>query len=63
MRDTLDLIAAVDQVPGVATVTVRSEFGPSSHSRLRDDVLWVAATCPGNWCWIWVYLTGSPSAV
>jgi anti-anti-sigma regulatory factor len=30
----------------VATVTVRGEFGPSSYSRLRDDLLWVAANGP-----------------
>jgi|SRR5215471_16263854 len=46
MRDAYALIAAVDQETGVATVTVRGEFGPSAYSRLQADLLWVAANCP-----------------
>jgi anti-anti-sigma regulatory factor len=46
MQDALALIAAVDQAAGVATVTVRGEFDPSGYSRLRDDLLWVAANGP-----------------
>jgi hypothetical protein len=45
MQDALALIAAVNQVPGVATVKVRSELGHSSSSRLRDDLFWVTANC------------------
>jgi hypothetical protein len=40
------LIATVDQVAGVATVTVRGEFSPSAYSRLRDRLVWVAENCP-----------------
>jgi anti-anti-sigma regulatory factor len=36
----------MDQIPGVATVTVRGEFDPSAYARLRDDLLWVAANGP-----------------
>jgi len=36
----------MDQVPGVATVTVRGESGPSAYARLRDNLLWVAANGP-----------------
>jgi hypothetical protein len=47
MRDNLALVAVVDQVSEVATVTVHgSGFGPSAYSRLRDDLLWVAAMRP-----------------
>src|SRR5215813_8992132 len=47
MRDNLALIAVVDQVSEVATVTVHgSEYGPPAYSRLRDDLLWVAAMRP-----------------
>jgi hypothetical protein len=46
MQDTLALIATVDQAAGVATVTVRGEFGPAGYARLQDDLLWVAANCP-----------------
>jgi|SRR5215470_892569 len=47
MQDALALTATVDPVPGVATVTVRNrEFGPAAYSRLRDDLLWVAANRP-----------------
>ena len=46
MRNTLALIATVDQAAGVATVTVRGEFGPAGYARLRDDLLWVVANCP-----------------
>ena len=40
------LIATVDQVAGVATVTVRGELSPSACSRLRDRLVWVAQNCP-----------------
>ena len=46
MGDALALIATVDQAAGVATVTVRGEFGPAGYARLRDDLLWVVANCP-----------------
>ena len=46
MRNGLALVATMDQIPGVATVTVRGEFGPSAYARLRDDLLWVAANGP-----------------
>ena len=46
MRDMPALIATVDQVAGVATVTIRGEFGPSSYSRLRDRLVWVAGNGP-----------------
>jgi hypothetical protein len=47
MRNRLALVAVVDQVAEVATVTVHgSEFGPAAYSRLRDDLLWVAAMSP-----------------
>jgi anti-anti-sigma regulatory factor len=46
MRDGLALIATVDQAAAVAMVRVRGEFGPAAYSRLRDDLLWVAANCP-----------------
>jgi hypothetical protein len=46
MRDVPVLIAIVDQVAGVATVTVCGDFGSSSCSRLRDRLMWVAAFCP-----------------
>ena len=46
MRDVPPLVATVDQVAGVATVTVRGEFGPSGYSRLRDRLVWVAGNCP-----------------
>jgi len=46
MRNSYALIATVDQATGVATVTVRGEFGPSAYSRLQSDLLWVAANCP-----------------
>ena len=46
MRDVPVLIAVVDQVAGVATVTVCGEFGFSTCFRLRDRLLWVAACCP-----------------
>jgi len=46
MRNGLALVATMDQVPGVATVTVRGDFGPSAYARLRDDLLWVAANGP-----------------
>src|SRR5438046_415406 len=46
MRDMSALIVTVDQVAGVATVTVRGEFGPSAYSRLRDRLVWVAENCP-----------------
>ena len=45
MRNGLALIANMDQA-GVATVRVRGEFDTSAYSRLRDDLLWVAANCP-----------------
>jgi len=46
MRDVPALIATVDQVARVATVTVRGEFGPSGYSRLLDRLVWVAENCP-----------------
>lgn len=46
MRDAPALIATVDQVAGVATVTVRGEFEPFAYSRLRDRLRWVAENCP-----------------
>jgi anti-anti-sigma regulatory factor len=46
MQNGLALIATVDQAAEVATVTVRGEFDTSAYSRLRDDLLWVAANCP-----------------
>jgi hypothetical protein len=46
MRDVSALIATVDQVAGVATVTVRGELNPSAYSRLRDRLVWVAQNCP-----------------
>src|SRR5215813_9477816 len=46
MRDTLALIATVDQAAGVATVRVRGDVGPAGYARLRDDLLWVEANCP-----------------
>src|SRR5215469_2351902 len=46
MRDVPALIATVDQVAGVATVTVRGEFGPSGYSRLQDRLVWVAENSP-----------------
>jgi anti-anti-sigma regulatory factor len=46
MRGGLALIATVDRAAGVATVTVRGELGPAADSRLRDDLLWVAANHP-----------------
>ena len=46
MRDVPALIATVDQVAGVATVTVRGELGSSGYSRLLDRLVWVAENCP-----------------
>jgi len=46
MGDVPALIASVDQVAGVATVTIRGEFGSSAYSRLRDRLVWVAENCP-----------------
>jgi hypothetical protein len=46
MRDGLALIATVDQVAGVASVTVCGEIGSSAYCRLRDRLVWVAANCP-----------------
>jgi hypothetical protein len=46
MRDVPALIASVDQVAGVATATIRGEFGSSAYSRLRDRLAWVAEPCP-----------------
>jgi hypothetical protein len=46
MRDASALIATVDQMAGVATVTVRGELEPSTYSRLRDRLVWVAENCP-----------------
>lgn len=46
MRDAPTLIAFVDQVAGVATVTVCGEFDAFTFSRLRDRLVWVAGTCP-----------------
>jgi len=46
MRDAPALIATVDQVAGVATVTVRGEFEPFTYSRLRERLMWVAENCP-----------------
>lgn len=46
MRDAPALIAIVDQVAGVATVTVCGEFDAFTFSRLRDRLVWVAGSCP-----------------
>jgi hypothetical protein len=46
MRDAPALIVSVDQVAGMATVTVHGEFGPSASSRLRDRLVRVAGNCP-----------------
>lgn len=46
MRDASALIATVDYVAGVATVTVRGELDASSYSRLRDRLAWVAENGP-----------------
>lgn len=46
MRDKPALIAFVDQVAGVATVTVCGEFDAFTFSRLRDRLVWVAGSCP-----------------
>ena len=46
MPDVPVLIALVDQVARVATVTVYGEFGSSTCSRLRDCLMRVAAYCP-----------------
>lgn len=46
MRDVPALIATVDQVAGVATVTVHGELEPFTFSRLRDRLRWVAQNCP-----------------
>jgi len=46
MRDASALIATVDHVAGVATVTVRGELGAFTYSRLRDRLVWVAENCP-----------------
>jgi anti-anti-sigma regulatory factor len=46
MRDASALIATVDQAAGVATVTVRGEFRPSTYSRLQDRLVWAAENCP-----------------
>lgn len=46
MRDAPALIATVDHVAGVATVTVRGEFGSAAYSRLQDRLVWVAANRP-----------------
>lgn len=46
MRDAPALIAVVDQVTGVATVTVCGEFDALTLSRLRDRLVWVGGTSP-----------------
>ena len=46
MRDVPALIATVDQVAGVATVTVCGEFDSPAYYRLRDRLVWVAENCP-----------------
>jgi hypothetical protein len=46
MRDPSALIATVDQAGGMATITVRGEFGPAAYARLQDRLGWVAANCP-----------------
>lgn len=46
MRDAPALIAIVDQVAGVATVTVCGEFDAFTFSRLRDRLVWVAGSSP-----------------
>jgi hypothetical protein len=46
MRDASALIATVDQVAGVATVTIRGELEPPIYSRLQDRLVWVAENCP-----------------
>ena len=46
MRDVPALIATVDQVAGVATVTVHGECSPSAYYRLQDRLVWVTQSCP-----------------
>ena len=46
MRDAPALIAIVDHVAGVATVTVCGEFDAFTFSRLRDRLTWVVADNP-----------------
>lgn len=40
------LVATVDQVAGVATVSVRGDLDPVSYARLRDRLAWVAEAGP-----------------
>jgi anti-sigma B factor antagonist len=46
MRDASALIATVDRVAGVATVTVRGELEPPTYSRLQDRLTWVVENGP-----------------
>jgi anti-anti-sigma regulatory factor len=46
MRDASALIATVDRVAGVATVTVRGELEPPTYSRLQDRLMWVTENGP-----------------
>jgi hypothetical protein len=46
MQDASALIATVDQVAGVAIVTVRGELEPPIYSRLQDRLVWVAENGP-----------------
>lgn len=46
MRDIPGLVATVDQVARVATVSVHGELDPVSYARLRDRLAWVAEAGP-----------------
>lgn len=46
MRDAPALVATVDQIARVATVTVHGELDPVSYARLRDRLAWVAEADP-----------------
>ncbi len=46
MRNVPALIVIMDQVAGVATVTVCGQFEPSTCSQLRDRLMWVATYSP-----------------
>lgn len=46
MRDAPALMATLDQMAGVATVTVYGDFDAFTFSRLRDRLVWVAANGP-----------------
>lgn len=46
MREMPALVATVDQVARVATVSVHGELDPISYARLRDRLAWVAEAGP-----------------